>query len=105
MIDHQEAREIVNREINKPNGAWPDMPEMIILDEYTVEKDYGWVFYWTSRPWRETGDFKHALAGNGPIIVSRSDGSLYHCGTAPPIEDRIREQELRLRAEASAQQE
>jgi hypothetical protein len=105
MIDRQEAREIVYRKINKPDGARPDRPEMIILDEHTVEKDYGWIFYWTSRPWHEARDFRYALVGNGPIIVSRVDGALYHCGTAPPLEDRIREQEQRLRADASAKRE
>jgi len=105
MIDRNEAREIVYREINMPDGAWPDKPEMIVLDEYTVEKDYGWIFSWTSRPSHETEDLRHAIAGNGPIIVSRVDGSLYHCGTAAPIEDRIREQERRLRADASARPE
>ena len=97
MIDQNKAKEIVYAEINKPDGHWPDKPEMIILDEHTVEKDYGWVFYWTSRPWYETGDFQYAIAGNGPISFGRVDGTLYHCGTSAPLEERIQQQELRLR--------
>jgi hypothetical protein len=50
MINQQQARELVYEEINKLDPYWPDKPEMIILDERTVEKDYGWVFYWTSLP-------------------------------------------------------
>jgi hypothetical protein len=99
MINQQQARELVYEEINKLDPYWPDKPEMIILDERTVEKDYGWVFYWTSRPWHETRDIQFAIAGNGPIIISREDGSLYECGTYPPIEDRIREREERLKSD------
>ncbi|SRR6266540_5800385 len=51
MINQRQARDIVYEEINKPDPYWHDKPEMIILDEHTVEKEYGWVFYWTSRPW------------------------------------------------------
>jgi Immunity protein 35 len=99
MINQQQARELVYEEINKPDPYWPDKPEMIILDERTVEKDFGWVFYWTSRPWHETGDFQQAIVGNGPIIISREGGSLYECGASPLEEDRIREQEDRLKSD------
>jgi hypothetical protein len=99
LIDLLEAKKLVYREINEPDLSWPDKPEMIILDELTVEKDYGWVFYWTSRPWRETGDFQFAIAGNGPILVSRETGAIYSCGTSAPIEDRIKEQEQLLLAD------
>ncbi len=45
MINQRQARDIVYEEINKPDPYWHDKPEMIILDEHTVEKEYGWVFY------------------------------------------------------------
>jgi len=105
MIDENTAKEIVYAEINRPDGYWPDKPEMIILDEHTVEKDYGWVFYWTSRPWHETGDFQYAIAGNGPILISRADGALYQCGSAAPLEERIQEQEQRLFADLKGKEE
>lgn len=38
-----------------------------------------------------TGDFTHALAGNGPILVSRLTGAVEVAGTALPIEAYIRE--------------
>jgi len=105
MIDENTAKEIVYAEINRPDGYWPDKPEMIILDEHTVEKDYGWVFYWTSRPWHETGDFQYAIAGNGPILISRADGALYQCGSAAPLEEGIQEQEQRLFADLKGKEE
>jgi hypothetical protein len=56
------------------------------LEEETLEMDFGWVFFYTSRLFRDTGDFKYALAGNAPMIVDRKDGSLHPTGTAHPVE-------------------
>lgn len=38
-----------------------------------------------------TGDFTHALAGNGPILVSKLTGAVEVAGTALPVEDYIRQ--------------
>lgn len=45
LMDLLEAKMIVYREINEPDLSWPEKPEMIILDELTVEKDYGCFFF------------------------------------------------------------
>jgi hypothetical protein len=42
-----------------------------------------------------TGDSTHALAGNGPILVSKLTGAVEVAGTAFPSEDYIREFEAR----------
>jgi hypothetical protein len=51
--------------------------EYVLLDDETVETDVGWVFFWTSRRFVETGDLSDAVAGNGPLLVDRRDGSLH----------------------------
>ena len=96
MITQQKAEQLVYEKINRPDTSWPDKPEMILTR--TDERESGWVIYWTSRPYHETGDFRYAIAGNGPYLVCRQDGALFHTGTQPSIEDRIREAELRLHA-------
>jgi hypothetical protein len=83
-IDIETARRLVYEYINQ------DLPlgdEYIIVDESTVEKEYGWIFYHQSRHYIETGDGDYELAGNGPIIVDKSDGSLYQMGSANPDDD------------------
>lgn len=55
---------------------------LIIVESGTEEHDFGWVFYWTSREYFETGDIRYALGGNAPLIVDREDGSLHVTGTA-----------------------
>jgi hypothetical protein len=60
--------------------------DLVFLDEYTKEADFGWVFYWNSKKYRETGMYQHALGGNGPLIVDRQDGSIHETSSAEPIE-------------------
>src|SRR5687767_10258277 len=98
MITQQHAEQLVYERINAPNPQWPDMPEMIVV--HTEERDSGWVVYWTSRAWHESRDVRHAIAGNGPYLVCREDGTLFETGSAPPMEDRIRDAEHRLQEHA-----
>ena len=94
MITKQQAEQLVYERINAPNPQWPDMPDMIVL--HIDERESGWVVYWTSRPYHETGEIQHAIAGNAPYLVCREDGALFETGTAPPLEERIRAAERRL---------
>lgn len=42
-----------------------------------------------------TGDFTHALAGNGPILVNKVTGTVEVAGTALPVEDFVLEFEAK----------
>ena len=70
--------------------------EPVILDQDTIERPFGWVFFYDSRRHQETDEFEYTLAGNAPLIVNRHDGSLYSTGTALPVEHYIRAYEERL---------
>jgi hypothetical protein len=48
----------------------------------TEKYDFGWVFYWNTQKYIETGDDRHALGGNAPMIVDRDSGNLHVTGTA-----------------------
>ena len=63
-----------------------DVLELGLVEEATIEGDFGWVFFYATRAYLETGDDRYALVGNAPILVSRRDGSLHETGTAHPIE-------------------
>ena len=63
-----------------------DSQKLALLDKLTIEQDFGWVFFYQSEHWLESDDPKDLLAGNAPVIVSRTDGSLHETGTAKPIE-------------------
>jgi hypothetical protein len=64
--------------------------ELALLDEYTMETDFGWVFFWNSAKAKETGNYEDDLVGNAPFIVDRRDGSVHDTSTAEPIEDIIK---------------
>ncbi|CAN4277994.1 YrhB family protein [Pseudoxanthomonas sp. LjRoot125] len=89
MISYEEARSHVEEAL----ARWPDAQEtgdsLIILHERTMEKPWGWVFFYTSKQFHETGDFRFALAGNAPYIVERETGRLIETGTAVPLDEYI----------------
>lgn len=67
-------------------GDGDEVLELAISGSETIEGDFGWVFFYTSKRHLESGDFRDGLAGNAPIIVSKLDGSLHGTGTARSIE-------------------
>ena len=58
-----------------------------VVDEETIEKQYGWIFFYNSTKFIETGVFSYRLAGNGPVIVNKHDGTVAFFGTSKsPLE-------------------
>jgi len=43
--------------------------ELIIMLEQTITRPYGWIFFYDSKKFIETGDFSYAIAGNLPFLV------------------------------------
>ncbi len=90
MIDRSAARSLVLETLSaipvpSPHDGW------VILDEHTIERGWGWVFFYDSRRHRETGDFRFSVAGNSPHLVRRTDGAVFVAGTALPVEDYIKD--------------
>jgi len=65
--------------------------ELLLLDHATMEGVAGWVFFYQSRAYIETGDFGQLLVGNAPIFISRVDGVVRETGTAHPVEYYLKE--------------
>jgi hypothetical protein len=82
----EEARRLVEHELSR----WPDGEvtgdSLLILDERTLEKPWGWVFFYNTGRFIETGDSLYALAGNAPYLVERATGRLLPTGTAYPLD-------------------
>ena len=94
-LTQSQARELVARQLD----AFPDYDDLggcVILDEHTIERSWGWVFFYNSRKYVETNEFEHALFGNAPYIVNRFDGSMHVTGTARPTEHYIAEYESQI---------
>jgi hypothetical protein len=66
---------------------------LVLLDERTQEKPYGWVFFFNTRRFVESRDLVFALGGNGPVVVERETGRITLLGSARPPEKEIAELE------------
>jgi hypothetical protein len=65
--------------------------ELVLIDQQTIEHNFGWVFFYDSKRHLETGDFRDAIAGNAPIVVTKTDGRVHETGTAYPLEHYLKE--------------
>jgi hypothetical protein len=85
-IDWSEARTIAARYIESFEVDLAEGDLLVLLDESTIEKSYGWIFFYSSKGWLETRDIKYAIAGNAPFLVKRDTGEVRVFGTARPTE-------------------
>lgn len=65
--------------------------DLKLLEESTKEFELGWVFFYQSKEFVETGEIFSSLAGNGAIIVNKYDSSIHQTGSAHPVEHYINE--------------
>lgn len=65
--------------------------ELVLVDDSTIERDFGWVFFYDSRRHIQSGNIRDALAGNAPVVVTRVDGRVHETGTALPLHYYLRE--------------
>jgi Immunity protein 35 len=71
--------------------------DLVVVDDATIERDWGWVFFYNTARYVETGDRMHMLFGNAPFIVNRHTGEVRGTGTARSIEHYIKKYERELR--------
>ena len=79
----EEARQLITHHLSRYG-------EVELIEEATEEYDFGWVFYYQSKAYLDTGDNNEFLCGNAPCIVDRERGEIIETGTAFPIEDYIK---------------
>ena len=98
MLTRLEARALVEAELGRlENRSYPGVSkDLVLLDEETIERPWGWVFFYNSKRFLETQDFLHALAGNAPYLVNRHTGEVRSTGTAYPAQHYIAEYEKSL---------
>ena len=65
--------------------------KLAIIDDETREEPWCWVFLYNSAAYVETGDFRYALAGDGPIVVEKDTDKVHRLSSASPIEDQLAE--------------
>ncbi|MDQ7858569.1 MAG: YrhB domain-containing protein [Armatimonadota bacterium] len=93
MVDREQATAIARSFVARIPA--PEDDELVLRDDATVERAFGWVFVYTSKKHLDTGDDRYALFGNAPVIVDRQDGSVHETGTARPLAYYIQEYEYK----------
>lgn len=63
--------------------------ELVLVDDATMEKPYGWIFFYSSKRWRETGDASYVLTGNAPFLVEKESGNVVIFPPAHALEEAI----------------
>ena len=96
MLTEDEAKQLIYSRINAEDPHEVTKVELAIIDDETIETEYGWVFFYQTRDYLKTGDFADTLVGNAPYIVNKYTGEVIETGTAYPIEDYIAEYEKRI---------
>lgn len=84
MLNAEEAKQTVLRYLDareRESGI-----RLALQEKCTIERRFGWVFFYQSKRYLESGDIRDALAGNAPIVVTKSDGRVHVTGTSSPLE-------------------
>lgn len=75
MISEADARTILELFLD---SKYADDPpgDGVVVNVDAIERDYGWLFTYTTAAFLRTGDFRFALVGAGPVLVLRDDGRI-----------------------------
>lgn len=92
MLTRSDAQVLVESELSNADSAG----DLQILEGSTLEYSWGWVFYYQSKKFLETGDFRDQLAGNAPYFVNKLSGDVRTTGTAHDIDHYVAEYEAEL---------
>lgn len=60
--------------------------ELAIVEEATIEKPYGWIFWYQSKKYVETRQVMAAIIGTPPFIVEKEDGEITFLRGRPNID-------------------
>ena len=81
-MDIEDAERLVEARINEPDPYWPDRPSMVINRKLTIERKWGWMFFYNLPDNEKSNSLSDQLAGNAPLIVNQNTGEIIVTGTA-----------------------
>jgi hypothetical protein len=100
MIDYQAALAIakehvdkIGAEINSEMEDDHEYVELALLEDYTEEKAYGWIFYYQSARYVETHKILDGILGTPPFIVEKEAGAVRYPTGRPNIDFPMEEDE------------
>jgi Immunity protein 35 len=88
MLDLQQAKNLAQLKLDELQTL--SKLEIVIVDEFTMSFEYGWVFFYQSKIFLETENPDFMLGGNAPILVDKFEGSILLTGTGKDIKEYIK---------------
>lgn len=61
-----------------------------LLENDIITKPYGWIFFYQSKKYLQSGNFSDMLVGNAPILIDRFSGNIEILGTAYTAEQYLK---------------
>lgn len=93
MLNRASALERVLRRLEE---SAPGGERWVVLDDKTIEKPYGWIYFYNSERFVVTGDPLYRLAGNGPVFVNKGTETIDFFGSIPTLDVIVAEYERKL---------
>jgi hypothetical protein len=93
MFNKATARAEVERRLE---AMCPREDKWVVLDEETIERPFGWIFFYNSEKFAKTGKAFSSLAGNGPVFVNRETEAVDFFGSSPPLAEILERYEAGL---------
>ena len=94
-VDREQAMQIATRAIHSmdPTTRW------VLLGDATQEREFGWVFFYTTAQFAATGDRRFLKPGNGPLVVDRQTGQPQFLTSSMPPDRAVAVYEAQWRAQ------
>lgn len=96
MIDKQRAKMLTEEYLFNECHAYDDPENPIIINDVaTLERPYGWIFFYDSRKSIEDNDPRYMIFGNCPIVIEKETGMMSFLGTALNLSEELEIFEMR----------
>jgi hypothetical protein len=99
MLDRAAAKALVSKRLAERS---PADDRWVVVGESTIERPFGWIFFYNSEKFVTTGKTMYRLAGNGPVFVNKTTGSIDFFGSLPTVDVILAEYERQLSDESKS---
>lgn len=92
-VNFDKARDIAAAKVK----TLSEQHDFQLIDKRTTERDFGWVFFYQTRKYIETGKIEDSVPGCGPVVVLKETGQLEFLPSSGPPARAIDDFEARWR--------
>ncbi len=91
MINYEQALKMALAKLSELSNS--SGKEIILINDQTLTTEYGWIFFYNSKAYLETGNWKKSILGHAPFIINKDNSEITFLGTAHSVEHYIKEYE------------